>query len=73
VAIESISVTQATAEIFVTAFKALKRKDRQAVLEKLVADAELADNLANALALEKRRHQPHMPLREVLKDLRIRA
>jgi hypothetical protein len=68
-----MSATEATAEIFVTAFKALKRKEREAVLQKLVADAELADDLADTLALEARRHQPHMPLRDVIKDLGIRA
>jgi len=68
-----MSATEATAEIFVTAFKALKRKEREAVLQKLVADAELADDLADSLLLEARRHQPHTPLRDVLKDLRIRV
>ena len=68
-----MSATEATAEIFVTAFKALKRKEREAVLQKLVTDAELADDLADSLALEARRNQPRTPLREVLKDLRIRV
>jgi hypothetical protein len=68
-----VSVTDATAEVFVTAFKALKRKEREAVLRKLVADATLAEDLADTLALEARRHQPHGPLRAVLKDLRIRV
>ncbi len=66
-----MSATEATAEIFVTAFKALKRKEREAVLQKLVTDAELADDLADSLALEARRNQPRTPLREVLKDLRV--
>ena len=68
-----MSATEATAEIFVTAFKALKRKEREAVLQKLVADSELAGDLADTLALEARRHQPHTPLRAALKDLGIRA
>ena len=68
-----MSATEATAEIFVTAFKALKRKERDAVLQKLVTDAELAEDLADSLALEARRDQPHTPLREALKDLRIRV
>ncbi len=68
-----MSATEATAEIFVTAFKALKRKEREAVLQKLVTDAELAEDLADSLALEARRDQPHIPLRDVLKDLRIRV
>ena len=68
-----MSATEATAEIFVTAFKALKRKEREAVFQKLVSDAELADDLADSLALEARRDQPRTPLRDVLKDLRIRT
>jgi hypothetical protein len=68
-----MSVTEATAEIFFTAFKALKRREREAVLQKLVADVQLADDLADTLALEARRQQPHSPLRDVLKDLRIRV
>lgn len=67
-----MSATEATAEIFPTALKALKRKEREAVWQKLVAGAELAD-LGDALALEARRHQPHMPLRDARKDLRIGA
>jgi hypothetical protein len=66
-----MSATEATAEIFVTAFKALKPKQREAVLQKLVADAEVAEDLADTLALESRRRQPRTPLRDVLKDLRI--
>lgn len=68
-----MSATGATAEILVTTFKALKPKRREAVLQKLVADVELAGDLADTLALEARRHQSHMPLRDVLKDLRIRT
>ena len=68
-----MSVTEATAEIFVTAFKALKRKERDAVLQKLFGDAKLAEDLADTLALEARRNQSYTPLRAVLKDLRIRV
>ncbi len=48
-----MSATEATAEIFVTA---LKRKEREAVLQKLVTDAEMAEDLTDTLALEARRH-----------------
>jgi len=68
-----MSATEATAEVFVTAFKALTRREREAVLEKLVTDASLAEDLADTLALEARRHQPHQPLREALKDLKVRV
>ena len=71
--LDGVSATEATAEIFMTAFKALKRKERNAVLQKLVTDAELAEDLADTLALEARRDQPRNSLRDALKDLRLRV
>ena len=68
-----MSATEATAEIFVTAFKALKPREREAVWQKLVADSRLAEDLADTLALEARRRQPHEPFRDVLKTLKIRV
>lgn len=65
-----MSATEATAEVYVTA---LKRTTREAVLERLLADGDLARDLADTLALEARRHQPRQPVRKVLKDLRIRV
>ena len=66
-----MSATEATAEIFVTAFKALKPKEREAVWQKLVADPKLGEDLADTLALEARRRQPREPFRDVLKTLNI--
>lgn len=68
-----MSATEATADIFVAAFKALRRKEREAVLLKIIANAQLAGNLADSLALEARRHPPRSSLRDMLKDLRIRV
>jgi hypothetical protein len=68
-----VSATEATAEVFVTAFKALKPREREAVFKKLVADTKLAEDLVDTLALEARRHQPRQPLRGVLKEIKIRA
>ena len=68
-----MSATEATAEIFVTAFKALKPKERQAVWQKLVSDRKLAEDLTDTLALESRRRQSAEPLRAVLEELKIRV
>ena len=68
-----MSGTEATAEILVTALKALKRQGRDAVLAKFVGDSKLAEDLADTLALEKRRRQNSEPFRDVLGELRIRA
>jgi hypothetical protein len=66
-----MSTSQATAEVFVTAFKSLNRRERDAVLERMLADEELREDLADTLALEARRHEPLSSFRQVLKDLKI--
>ena len=68
-----MSATEATAEVFVTAFKSLKPRQREAVLERMLSDTALAEDIADTLALEARRHQPRQPFRQVLKELHLRA
>ena len=61
-----MSASEATAEIFVTAFKSLKRRQREAVLERMLADAELSEDLADTMALEARRRAPRLSFRQNL-------
>jgi hypothetical protein len=68
-----MSAAEATAEVFVTAFKSLKPRQREAVLERMLADEELSADLADTLALESRRHQPRQPFRQALKELGIKV
>jgi hypothetical protein len=68
-----MSAIEATAEVFVTAFKSLKPRQREAVLERMLADEELSDDIADTLALEARRHQPRQPFRQAMKELGINA
>lgn len=68
-----MSAAEATAEVFVTAFKSLKPRQREAVLEKILTDEKLSEVVADTLALESRRNQPRQPFRQVLKELNIRA
>ena len=68
-----MSTAEATAEVFVTAFKSLKPRQREAVLERMLADKELSADFADTLTLESRRHQPRQPFRQVLKELGIKA
>jgi hypothetical protein len=68
-----MSAIEATAEVFVTAFKSLKPRQREAVLERMLADDELSADIADTLALEARRHQPRQPFRQALKELGIHA
>lgn len=52
-----MSATEATAEVFVIAFKSLKPRQSEAVLERMLADEGISADIADALALESRRHQ----------------
>ena len=66
-----MSASEATAEVFVTAFKTLRPRQREAVLTRMLADEELSEDIADTLALEARRHQPRQSFRQALKELRI--
>ena len=66
-----MSTIEATAEVFVTAFKTLKPRQREAVLTRMLSDVELSEDIADTLALEARRHQPRQSFRQALKELKI--
>jgi DNA-directed RNA polymerase specialized sigma24 family protein len=66
-----MSAVEATAEVFVTAFKTLKPRQREAVLARMLTDVELSEDIADTLALEGRRHQPRQSFRQALKELKI--
>lgn len=69
----SMTTANATAEVFVTAFKSLKLRQLDAVLGRMFAADKLSADFVETLRLESRRHQPRQPFRQVLKDLGIRA
>jgi len=62
--------TQATAEIFWTAFQVLPRKEQEAVLHRILKDKSLRDDLIDLAIIESRRAEPARPLRDILKNAR---
>ena len=68
-----MSAIEATAEVFVTAFKSLKPRQREAVLVRMLADKELSADIADTVALETRHHQPRQSFRQALKEMGIKA
>lgn len=61
--------TEATAEVFWTAFKALPRKEQDAVVVRLAEDEKLREDLIDiAIALE-RKDEPTRPLADVLQEI----
>jgi hypothetical protein len=64
---------QATAEVFWTAFIAMNAKERQAFLERLIADRRVREDLLDAALIEERRHEPTRGLGEVVSRSRARG
>ncbi len=61
-----MNATQATAEIFWTAFQALSKPERDAFLEKLFTDRALKEELIDLSILEQRADEPSRPLADYL-------
>lgn len=57
---------QATAEVFYTAFQALKKSEREAFIARLLQDEELARDLRLAAIIETRRKEPTVSLDDYL-------
>lgn len=60
--------TQATAEVFWTAFKGLPRPERRAVIERMLQDKNLSRDLMDLAVIESRRGEPARPLRQYLEE-----
>jgi hypothetical protein len=60
--------TQATAEVFWTAFKVLPAEEKRAVLQKIILDENLRRDLMDLSLIEERRNERGRPLREYLKE-----
>lgn len=65
-----MTTTEATAEVFWTAFRALPKKAREAIVEKLLRDREFLEDLIDIVILEQRQKEPSRPLDEYLADRR---
>ena len=53
---------QATAEVFFTAFKALKSKEREAFLERVLSDPELREDFIDVALIEKAKRGKGRPV-----------
>lgn len=58
--------SQATAEVFYTAFRALKESEREAFIRRLLAEEELAEDLRYAAVIERRKNEPTVSLDDYL-------
>ena len=60
--------TQATAEVFWTAFNVLPVEEKRAVIQHIIRDEDLRRDLMDLSIMEERRNEPARPLRDYLKD-----
>jgi hypothetical protein len=56
--VEVMTTAEATAEAFWTVFRALSKKEREAVVEKLLRDKEFMEDLIDIVILEQRQKEP---------------
>ncbi|WP_028893568.1 hypothetical protein [Syntrophorhabdus aromaticivorans] len=61
-----MTTIDATSEVFMTAFRALPKKTREAVLDKMLSDKEFREDLMDAAIIKQRRREPSRPLEEYL-------
>jgi phytoene/squalene synthetase len=57
-----MTTVEATARVFWLAFKALPKKERAAVVEKLLHDKDFAKDVIDSAILERRRKEPSRSL-----------
>jgi len=65
-----MSSIEATSEVFVTAFRALPKKVREAVVEKMLSDKEFMEDLLDTVIIEQRRKERSRDLDEYLAERR---
>jgi hypothetical protein len=53
-----MTTIDATSEVFMTAFRALPKKAREAVVDKMLSDKEFREDLMDAAIIEQRRKEP---------------
>jgi hypothetical protein len=63
-----ITATEATAEVFWIAFRALPQQERDAVIEKLLEEQEFLEDIIDLAIIERRKPEPSRSLDEYLAE-----
>jgi len=61
-----MTAREATAGVFLTALRALPKKDREAVLAEIASDDKLREDLFDLALIAQRRKEPTRPFRKYL-------
>ena len=65
-----MATVEATSEVFMTAFRALPKKTRAAVVDKMLGDSEFREDLMDTAIIKHRRKEPSRHLEAYLSDRR---
>ena len=65
-----MTTAEATAEVFWTAFKTLRRAEREAVIQRLLSDSRTREDLIDIVTALQREHERSLPYERVRADLR---
>ncbi len=63
-----MTTTEATAEVFLTALRALPKKQRDAVLARIAEDDDLREDLLDLALIAQRQDEPSRPFRDYLTE-----
>jgi len=63
-----MATTDATAAIFLPAFRALPKKEREAILARLLKDREFREDLIDTVIIDQRHKEPSKSLDEYLAE-----
>jgi hypothetical protein len=63
-----MTTAEAISEVFWTAFRSLPKREREAVVQKLLKDKEFREDLIDLVILEQRAKEPSRSLDEYLAD-----
>ena len=65
-----MTTIEATSEVFMTAFRALPKRPREAVVDKMLSDKVFLEDLVDAAIIEQRRKEPSRTLEKYLSERR---
>jgi len=60
--------TEATAEIFWTAFNVLPAEEKRAIIQRIIRDETLRRDLVDLALIEERKDEPGRPLRDYVSE-----
>jgi hypothetical protein len=61
-----MNAQEATAEVFLTAFRALPKKEQKFIVEKLLNDEEFMEDLTDIVIFEQRKNEPSRSINEYI-------